>query len=120
MKRLLLIPLFLISCTKTPSFTEGRYESKQSALIEINARVSRDRTLSVPIPIDSGVVFVAYNNCDTSDRIVSFGVESWRGVVDQEDLIAKVMTLAGVESVLSDIVVTMPRRKAEQILRELD
>lgn len=97
---------------------EGRYESRLSDLVEVNARISRDKTLSVPLQIDSGVVLVARHN-DTTGRVVSFGLESWRGVADQEDLIKKVMGRIGSKSVLSDIVITMPRVKAEEILREL-
>lgn len=121
MKRLLLILLLMISCTKTPSFTEGRYESKLVEPVELNARISRDKTVSIPLTIDSGVVLIAHDNSDTTARVVSFLLHSWRGIVDQEDLVNEVKKNVGMSSKhLSDIVISMPRVKAEKILKELN
>lgn len=117
---LLLLLLLLLGCSKSPTFQKGRFRSIQQSQVDIETQLNRERLTTLPLLLDSGVVLTPVENNDTLASILSFRIEKWQGVSDQEYIISVLASASNLkENEIGDITIFMPREKAEFVLEQL-
>lgn len=120
MIRTLLLLLLLLGCSRPPTFQKGRFKSVQQLQVDIETQRNRERLSTLPLLLDSGVVLTPVANEDTLAPILTFQIENWQGVSDQEYIISVLASIANLkEKEIGDIRVFMPRQKAEVVLEQL-
>jgi hypothetical protein len=114
-----IILLLLISCSSVPTFEMGEFVVADSMRVDLTVQVARDREISLPILLESGVVLEP-NNCDSSDAVIRFFLRSWKGSRDEENILKQLGRIIEYRDIqLSDPVISMPRSEAELLLRKL-
>lgn len=119
MKQIIPLLALLTSCSHTPTFQSGRYESTKKTSVDLAIQLNREQVITLPLTLDSGVVLTPLAG-DTSTPIIPFQIESWQGTLDQEELIAHVASRLDLPTrTMGDLEIFIPRTQAITILRQL-